>query len=154
MQVMTEYFGEITVDDDKVINFADGIIGFADLKKFTLIVDEDNSNSKKIYWLQSMDDGSFAMPIVDPFAIFDEYNPVVEDEWFNSLGEHAEEDLLVFLAMTVPEDIEQMTVNQKAPIIINTKTNQACQIIVDGDEYKVRCPIYDLLKARSKEAGE
>lgn len=154
MQINTELFGEIIVDDNKVITFTDGIIGFAELQKFTLIVDEDNTDARKIFWLQSLDDGTFAMPIVDPFAIFEDYNPVVEDEWFNSLGEHAEEDLLVFLAMTVPEDIEQMTVNQKAPIIVNTKTNQACQIIVDGDEYQVRCPIYDLLKAKNKEAGE
>lgn len=153
MKVKTELFGEIIVED-KIIDFEDGIIGFNELKKFTLITDEDNSDSKKIFWLQSLDDGAFAMPIVDPFAIFDEYNPVVEDDWFHSLGEYEEEDLLVFLVMTVPENVEKMTVNQKAPIIINTNTGKACQIIVNGDEYKIHCPVYDLLKARNKEAGE
>ncbi len=154
MQITTELFGDITVDDNKVITFEEGIIGFGELKRFTLIIDEDNTDARKIFWLQSLDEGSFAMPIVDPFAIFDDYNPVVEDEWFNGLGEHTEEDLLVFLAMTVPEEVEQMTVNQKAPIIINTNTNKACQIIVDGDEYQIRCPIYELLKSKNKEAGE
>ena len=154
MQIKTELFGEIQIEDNKIITFNNGIIGFTDLRRFTLIVDGDNTDSRKIFWLQSVDDGTFAMPIVDPFAIFDEYNPVVEDEWFRGLGEYAEDDLLVFLTMTVPEDITKMTVNQKAPIIINTKTNQACQIIVDGDEYLIRCPIYDLLKKKNQEAGE
>ena len=42
MQIMTKVFGEITVDDDKMIHFPKGIIGFPDLKDFALIHDEDN----------------------------------------------------------------------------------------------------------------
>lgn len=154
MTIETSLFGTITIEKDKIINFQDGIIGFSELKKFTLMVDEDNSDSKKVFWLQSLDEPDFAMPVVDPFAIFEEYNPVVEDEWFKSLGEHTEDDLLVFLTMVVPEDITKMTVNQKAPLIINTKTNQACQIIIEGEEYKIHCPVYDLLKSRKQKAGE
>lgn len=152
--IKTAMFGDIAIDDAKTIVFEDGIIGFSDMTKFTLITDEENKDSNKIFWLQSLEDGTFAMPVVDPFAIFEDYNPVVEDEWFRMLGEHEEEDLLVFLTMVVPEDITQMSVNQKAPIIINTKTQKACQIIVEGDDYLIRCPVYDLLKAKNKEAGE
>lgn len=154
MQIETQLFGTITAADDKIITFSDGIIGFPDMNRFTLIVDEDNGDSAKVFWLQSLDDGAFAMPVVDPFVIFDEYNPVVEDEWFRCLGEYTEDDLLVFLTLAVPEDITKMTVNKKAPIIINTRTNYACQIIVDGDEYPVHCPVYEILKFRNKEAGE
>lgn len=154
MQIETQLFGTITATDDKIITFSDGIIGFPDMNRFTLIVDEDNGDSARIFWLQSLDDGAFAMPVVDPFVIFDEYNPVVEDEWFSCLGDYTEDDLLVFLTLAVPEDITKMTVNKKAPVIINTKTNCACQIIVDGDEYSIHCPIYEILKSRNKEAGE
>lgn len=154
MQIMTELFGEIAVEESKVITFADGIIGFPNLKRFTLITDDEQKDSKRIFWLQSVDEGTFAMPVVDPFAIFDEYNPVVEDEWFAKLGEHTEEDLLVFLTMTVPEDVTKMSVNQKAPVVINTETNRACQIIVEGEEYRVQYPVYDILKSKNKEAGE
>lgn len=154
MQIETQLFGTIAVEDDKVITFSEGIIGFPELKRFTLIVDEDNADSAKVFWLQSLDEGSFAMPVVDPFVIFDEYNPVVEDEWFKSLGEHTEDDLLVFLTLVVPEDVTEMTVNQKAPIVINTNTSNACQIIVEGDEYQIRYPIYDILKAKNEKAGD
>ena len=156
MNVETQLFGSITITDDKIINFSDGIIGFPDYKRFTLIIggEKEQENEAAVFWLQSMDDGDFAIPVVDPFAVFEEYNPVIEDEWLKGLGGHNEEDLLVFLTMTVPEDITQMTVNQKAPLVINTDTQKACQIIVEDDTYQVRCPVYELLKSRNQEAGE
>ncbi len=154
MNVETRNFGAMDVAEDKILTFQDGLIGFPDLKKFTLIVDEVSEDRNKIFWLQSLEDGEFALPIVDPFAIFEEYNPVVEDEWFNQLGEFEQEDLMVLLTMTVPKDVTQISVNQKAPIIINSSTNKACQIIVEGDEYQVRCPVYDILKAKNEKEGE
>lgn len=154
MKIETNLFGEIETDGVKKILFQDGIIGFPDMKTFTLLTDEEDTGENKIYWLQCLDDGAFAMPIVNPFAIFDEYNPIVEDEWFKELGEHEEDDLIVFLTLTVPKNIEEMSVNKKAPIIINSKTQKACQIIVENEEYQVCCPIYDLLKANNEKAGD
>ena len=40
MQITTKVFGEITVDDDKLIYLPQGIIGFPDLQDFALIHDE------------------------------------------------------------------------------------------------------------------
>ena len=154
MLLETNMFGTIETDGVKKLLFEDGIIGFPDMKNFTLITDAEDAGENKIYGLQSLDDGTFAMPMVNPFVIFDEYNPVVEDEWFKPLGEHEEEDLIVFLTMAVPEQIEQMSVNQKAPIIINTRTQKACQIIVEEESYQIHCPIYDLLKAKKEKAGD
>ena len=37
MLIKTRYFGEIDVDDQKIITFDNGLIGFEYLKKFTLI---------------------------------------------------------------------------------------------------------------------
>lgn len=150
MLLETNIFGTIETDGVKKLLFEDGIIGFPDMKNFTLIMDEENTAESRIYWLQSLDDGAFAMPIVNPFDILDEYNPVVEDEWFRPLGECEEEDLLVFLALTVPAQIEEMSLNQKAPIIINSKTQKGCQIIVEDESYEVRYKIYDILKAKKE----
>lgn len=150
MLLETNLFGTIETDGVKKLLFEDGIIGFPDMKNFTLIMDEDTEGESRIYWLQSLDDGTFAVPVVNPFDILDEYNPVVEDEWFRSLGECEEEDLLVFLTLTVPAQIEQMSVNQKAPVIINSRTQKGCQIIVEDESYEVRYMIYDILKAKKE----
>ena len=53
------------------------------------------------------------------------------------------------LVMRIPENIEDMSVNMKAPVVINTKNKKAVQIIVEGD-YQVRQPIYKILQDRKE----
>ena len=53
------------------------------------------------------------------------------------------------MTITVPTDIEKMTANLKAPIVINMENNKAVQIIVE-DDYQVKHPIYETLKKRKE----
>lgn len=152
MKLETRLFGTIEVDVTKIINFNDGIIGFEELKQFMVMNDADTEDAK-ILWLQSLDDGEVAMPVIDPLIIKTDYNPVVEDELFKNIGEIIDGEMLVLTTLTVPADISMITTNLKAPIIINPVTMKGCQIIVDNDEYQVRYPIYDILKA-GKEANK
>ena len=41
VEVNTRVFGKIAVEDDKIIRFESGILGFPDLKDFTLIYNVD-----------------------------------------------------------------------------------------------------------------
>lgn len=151
MQIKTKVFGEVVIDDDKIIHFPNGIIGFPDLTDFTLIHDEEKGTDS-IHWLQSIQEPAFAMPVMDPLIVCPDYNPEADDELFNILGEIKPDELLVLVTVTVPGDLTKMTVNLKGPIIINVSEKKAVQIIVEGDEYKVKFPIYDILNR--KKAGE
>lgn len=151
MQITTKIFGEITIDDDKIIHFPKGIIGFPDLTDFTLIHDEEKGTSA-IHWLQSLQEPAFAMPVMDPLIVCPDYNPEAEDELLNILGDFEPGEILALVTVTVPKDLTKMTVNLKGPIIINATSRKALQIIVEGDEYKVKFPIYDILN--QKKAGE
>ena len=82
------------------------------------------------------------------------YNPEVDDELLSHLGELNQEELLVLVTVTVPRDITKMTVNLKGPIVINAAERKATQVIVEGDQYQVKFPIYDVLSANKKKAGE
>lgn len=147
--VDTRLFGKIEIEDEKVITFERGMIGFPELTKFTLIYNSEKEQSN-IRWLQSLEDGSMAFPIIDPICIVDEYNPMVKDDLMARLGEYdSMEDLAVVLVMRIPENIEDMSVNMKAPVVINTKNKKAVQIIVEGD-YQVRQPIYKILQDRKE----
>ena len=151
MQITTKVFGEITVDDDKLIYFPKGIIGFPDLKDFALIHDEEKG-SESIHWLQSIQEPAFAMPVMDPLLVCPDYNPEADDELLNNLGEIKPDDLLVLVTVTVPSDLTQMSVNLKGPIVINAGERKAIQVIAEGDTYQVKFPIYDILN--KKKAGE
>ena len=80
----------------------------------------------------------------------EDYNPVVEDELLTGLGDLTEENLVILLTMTVPEDIKQMSVNLMAPIIINADTRKGTQIVVENADYEVKYKIYDILQAKKE----
>lgn len=153
MQVNTRLFGEIDIDEAKIIELTKGIIGFPDLRKFTLIYDEEDEGQQALMWLQSMDEPQFALPVITPDTIFPDYNPTVEDDMLVELGDLKEDNTYCLVTIKVPSDITAMTVNLKAPIIINTDTLQGNQIIVE-DDLPVRQPVYEILKARKEQGGE
>lgn len=148
MIVKTKVFGEIEITDDKIIIFPGGIIGFPDMKQFTLLHDEERGTKAGIRWLQSLDEPTFAMPVMDPLVVKEDYDPVVEDELLKDIGNLTEENLLVLVTVRVPSDLTQMTVNLQGPILINVDEKKGCQVIVDTEKFPVKFPIYDILKAR------
>ncbi|SES00446.1 flagellar assembly factor FliW [Butyrivibrio fibrisolvens] len=150
MKLTTRVFGEVEVDDNKIIDFPNGIIGFPDLKRFTLMHDEDEDAST-IMWLQSIDEPEFALPVMNPLIVCPDYKPMIDKNGVAELGELDDQEILVLVTVTVPHDLTKMTVNLMGPIIINTKNMKASQNIVDNDEYPVKFPIYDILK-KNKEA--
>lgn len=153
MRVETRLFGEIDIEDDKVITLHSGLIGFPEMKSFTLIYDEQKKGN--IMWFQSLDEPQFAMPVLDPNLLDIDYNPVVNDELLSPLGELREDNLFVLVTLTVPADVKKMTVNLRAPMVINTDTMLADQIMVEDDDAPIRFPIYDVLKkAKEGKDGE
>ena len=152
MKVQTKWFGEIEVSEDKIITFDKGIIGFEDWKKYTLVYDAEKEENISIIWLQAIDEPTLALPVMKPEYIMKGYDPVVEDEILNTLGKDIQSaNLAVFCTLTVPEDLTKMTINLKAPIIINADTMKGVQLIADNEDYAVRYPIYDILNERKGE---
>ncbi|MCR5785749.1 MAG: flagellar assembly protein FliW [Eubacterium sp.] len=148
MKVNTRLFGEIEIADEKIISFEDGVIGFPEFKKFTLIYDEEKKEKEgavSIIWLQSLDDEVFALPIMNPLIVSPDYNPHIEDEYLLPLGELNEVNTMAYVTVTIPSEIEKISVNLRAPIIINADTRKGAQIIVEED-FPVKYPIYQIIK--------
>ncbi|MDE7270730.1 MAG: flagellar assembly protein FliW [Acetatifactor sp.] len=152
MNINTKAFGEVEIAEDKIITFKNGIIGFPELKRFTLLHDEEKGAGAGIRFLQSIDEAGFAMPVMDPLLVKPDYDPEVDDELLASLGELTDENILVLVTVTIPSDLTQMSVNLQGPVIINVDERKACQLIVEGSAYPVKFPIYEIFKTRK--AGE
>lgn len=152
MNIKTRIFGEVEISDDKIISFENGIIGFPDLKHFTLLHDEMQGSKAGIRYLQSIEEPGFAMPVMDPLVVKPDYDPEVNDELLAGLGELTDENILVLVTVTIPSDLTKMSVNLQGPVIINVDERKACQIIVEGDKYQVKFPVYEVLQA--KKGGE
>ncbi|WP_167956055.1 flagellar assembly protein FliW [Anaerosporobacter faecicola] len=152
MLIKTRCFGEINLDDDKIITFQNGLMGFENYKNYTILYNIEDTKSK-ISWLQSTEEPELAIPIISPAVVKEDYNPTVEDEVLKPLGELTDENLVVFLVVTVPSDLEKTTVNLKAPIIINADTKKGCQIIAENSDYVVKYNIYEIMQQRKKNKG-
>lgn len=154
MLVQTRCFGEIDLEEDKILSFDRGIMGFEGCKKFTILYDNEEEEAGKernpISWLQSLDEPGLALPIVTPLYVKPDYNPRVEDELLQHIGELTEENLIIFLTLNVPSQIENMTVNLMAPIVINADTKRGTQIIVENDDYPIKYNVYEIF-AKQKE---
>lgn len=154
MKAVTRLFGEIDIDEEKIITLERGMIGFPDLQKFALIFDEEKGlEASSVMWLQSMDDETVAFPVVHPNQIKPDYNPTVNDEMLLPLGELNEDNTYVLVTLTAKPKKEDTTVNLKAPIVINTETRKGCQIIVE-DDFPVKCRLCDALEEKKKKAEE
>ena len=151
MKLTTRIFGEIEIDDSKIIEFPKGIIGFPDMTRFTLIHDADRESST-IRWLQSIDEPTFALPVLDPLLVKPGYSIPIDRTEISDMFPLDEEDLLILVTVTVPSDLKKMTVNLKGPIIINSEVCKAAQVIIDDEEYLVKYPIYDYLQEQRKAA--
>ncbi len=152
MNINPKAFCEVEIAEDKIITFKNGIIGFPELKRFTLLHDEEKGAGAGIRFLQSIDEAGFAMPVMDPLLVKPDYDPEVDDELLGSLGELTDENILVLVTVTIPSDLTQMSVNLQGPVIINVDERKACQLIVEGSAYPVKFPIYEIFKTRK--AGE
>lgn len=152
MVIETKIFGEIEIADDKIITFESGIVGFPDLKRFALLHDEEKGTNAGIRFLQSLDEPAFAMPVMDPLLVKQDYDPEVDDELLASAGNITAENILVLVTVTVPSDLTKMSVNLQGPFVINVEEHKGCQVIVEKGDYPVKFPVYDILQARK--AGE
>lgn len=150
MLVKTRYFGEIDLAEEKIITLDKGLMGFDEFKRYTILYDCEKEEGTNISWFQCVDEPTLALPVINPLLVKEDYNPVVEDELLEGLGEITEENLVILITMTVPKDVEQMTVNLKAPIIVNADTRKGAQIIVENQDYEVKYKIYDILKQKKE----
>ena len=147
MLINTKHFGEIDLDENKIICFENGILGFEEYKKYTLLFDDKDGGRPDISWLQSLDEPALAIPVVSPFLVMDDYNPQIEDEMLKPLGEITEDNIIVLISITVPTDIEKISANLKAPFIVNSDSRKGAQIIIENSDYEIKHLFYEQLQA-------
>ena len=155
MLVQTRFFGEADIDGDKILTFDNGIIGFEDMKRWTIIYDIEKGSDGPISWFQSLDFAGLALPIINPYSVTAKYEPIVEDELLKSLGEFKDEELVTFLTITIPsEDPSKTTANFRAPLLINPNNRKGVQIIVNNEDYPIKFSIYDSVQKMKAEQSK
>lgn len=155
MLVKTRFFGEVDIEDEKILTFDNGIMGFEDMKRWTLIYDIEKGSEGPISWFQSLDMAELALPVINPYTVTAVYEPVVEDELLKPLGEFKDEELVTFLTITIPaEDPSKTTANFRAPILINPVNRKGIQVIVNNEDYPIKFSIYESVQKMKAEKNK
>ncbi len=133
-------FGELAVEEDKIIIFPNGILGFPDVKRFIVL---DYEGEVPFKWLQSVDDPALAFLITDPHTIKPDYQLSLKVNEIADLGNGDENDMAVLVILTIPEGKpEGMTANFRGPLVVNSKTMKGKQIVLQDDRYFIKHPVF------------
>ena len=139
MELVTRYHGVREYSDEDIIVFKKGLPGFKELKNFIIFPLESND---AFSILHSVEDIEVGLVLVSPFTIALDYEFKIPDTSIKELEIAKPEDVLVLTTVTLSSNIEKITTNFKAPIIINIKGKLGEQLILDNDKYKIKQPLF------------
>jgi flagellar assembly factor FliW len=138
LKLETRSFGTLEYEDHAVLELREGMLGFAQHKRYILIENEEILPFK---WLQSLDDPHVSFPVIDPHLVLGSYLCSLAPEDLRSLEIAHDEDIVKLVVAVIPEDPLQTTVNLKAPIIINHKRMAGKQIVLSNSDYHTHQPL-------------
>ncbi|WP_141432914.1 flagellar assembly protein FliW [Bacillus sp. 03113] len=139
MKINTKFHEEIDVQKEEILHFKKGIPGFPDEKEFVIL---PLSNDGTFSVMQSVSTERLAFIIADPFAFFQEYDFQLEEHAVKTLLLLSEKDVKIFVILTINEPFEKTTANLQAPIVINTATKEAQQVILNDPAYTTKHSIF------------
>ncbi len=135
-KVNTVRFGEIEVEEDKIVHFETGIPAFEEEHEFLIIPYDEES---PYVFLQSLTTPDLAFLMTVPFVFFPDYEFEIDDESLGKLGIREQEELLIYTILTLPGGrVKDMTANLMAPVVINTTNMQARQVVLDRSRYTTK----------------
>lgn len=152
MIVNTTTFGDIEVEEDKILKFKEGIPGFKDEKEFIIVLNEDEDSP--LHWLQSVNTPDLTFVITNPFEIYRDYAFDISESLVKKLELLDERDVVVYTIVVIPEDVRKMTTNLMAPIVINSRNMLAKQIIIEDEKYSSRHYIIDQESLQASKGGK
>lgn len=135
MKVNTTRFGELDVPDTLIIRMTKPVLGFEQLKRFVIV---ETADFEPFKWFQAVDDPQVAFVIVNPLLFFPEYGIEVNPREIDELRVNDVRDVDTYAIVTIPQDFTRMTANLQGPILINTRTNLAKQLVLVNSTYRIR----------------
>ena len=74
---------------------------------------------------------------MDPFSLRHDYHPALPQGELRSLGAERIEELCFYTLCVVRQPVGESTVNLRCPVVINPRTRQAVQVILESGEYQM-----------------
>ncbi|MPY94816.1 MAG: flagellar assembly protein FliW [Acidimicrobiia bacterium] len=138
MLVASTRLGDLDIDENTVLEFADGLLGFGSARRFALV---DTHDTGTYYWLQSLDDSGLAFLTVRPWAFFPDYEPELPEADRVALGLEDAADALVLCLLTVDRATSSITANLLGPLVVNAAAKVGRQVVLTDSGLSTRAPL-------------
>ena len=143
IKIKTDRFGEMEFPESSVVKVAGGLIGLAGQENFVIIQHQDNT---PFYWLQSVDEPELALVMVNPLLFKEDYDPPIPLSVHQELDIQNAGEISIFVIVTIPAGNPQgMTANLLGPLVVNPRSRQARQLVLDDRIYSHR---FQILKSK------
>lgn len=150
MIVDTTRFGSLEVEDETVITFPEGIIGFESAKRFILFEQEEGGLFK---WLQSVESPELAFVLIQPDEFFPNFSLEISELDASQLQLEDLKTVQIWAIVVIPGDPSKMTANLQGPIVINAAKNIGRQIISSNPRHKLRHYILEEMRKISESSS-
>lgn len=128
MRINTSRFGRIDVDANDVLTFPSGLPGLEDCREWALLADASND---ALGWLQSTTRSDVALAVVSPRRFVPDYQVRIPRSELTPLAitdiRHAQ------VVVAVGQNGTGLTLNLKAPIVINLEARTGRQVVASGE---------------------
>ncbi len=124
MKIHTSRFGTVEIQPDDILFFRAGILGFEECQHWVILADAANSS---VAWMQSMQSPEIALPVVSPRRFVPNYQVLLDPLDMDSL--HLGSVDKAYVLAVVSRDKDVLTLNLRAPLIINLDRRLGCQVI-------------------------
>ena len=124
MLVQTTRFGQIDAQQEQVIVFPQGLIGFEACRHWLIVADPQNSD---VAWLQSLSQMQVALPMVSPRKFAPDYRVTIPRRQLALLNLRSSDR--VYVMAVVSKSGKTLTANLRSPIVINLTKCIAVQVI-------------------------
>lgn len=140
ISIPSQALGAIEVRAESLVTVCEPLAGFPDCSSYALLehVRRDGTPSPTVFWLQAAERPFQAFVVTDPWGVFTDYAPEISDADATQLGLVNFEDARVFAILTIPRTPSGITVNLRAPLVVNMAKRLAKQVVLLNDEYHTR----------------
>jgi len=138
VKIETSRFGQIDIEDEKIITLPDGMLGFSGTR-FILLTPEKPTPFR---WFQSVDDPALAFVVVDAQQVLPDYAVSLTAEEYARLALDEKAELVVLLVVTLAGEPGAITANLQGPIVLNPNRMLAKQIVLEGTRFPTKFPLF------------
>ncbi|MDA3788848.1 MAG: flagellar assembly protein FliW [Desulfobacula sp.] len=135
MKIITRKFGEIEIEENKILAMPEGLPGFDGFEKFVLL---EEPKTAPFCWFQSIEEPNLSMVVMNPFLFKPDYKLdldgfICSRDW----EDISSDELLIYVVVNMSEDKikTKITANLMGPLIINPKNNQVVQAVISDTNY-------------------